>query len=284
MANRFHSVLLAVAIAAAAQGLGALGAQSAGATPKNAIEFFARTRHGTASCAMYYLYAGSTAAFCESFRPGRESKATVNGRGKVSICVSRETRSDRCGLGNAGENTPTFRVGRKVTVGPFRCAVRREGVRCVVIASGKGFLFSPARAVRVGPHSKVALAVPLAAAKPRAAGSKGSAGKVYVAANACNGHAFKPRKVTFACADGNAFATNLRYSSYGSQQAQATGTIHLNECTPNCAEGHFRQHAGKVRFDQVIRCADGRKYFSRARYQYGKRSASAQIKPFNCGK
>ena len=107
---------------------------------------------------------------------------------------------------------------------------------------------------------------------------------MYIAANACTGHAFKPQKVTFACADGNAFATNLRYSSYGSQQAQATGTINVNSCTPNCAAGHFRKQAGKVRFSNVVRCADGRRYFTRARYQYGKHSASADVQPFNCKK
>jgi hypothetical protein len=154
MANRLPSILLALAVAGVPLVAGALGAPAAGAAPKNAIEFFARTPHGTASCAIYDHYAGSTEAFCESFRPGRESKAAVNGRGKVSICASKNTRADRCGLGNAGENTPTFGKGRKVTVGAFRCAVERRGVRCVVIASGKGFLFNPSRAIRVGPGSK----------------------------------------------------------------------------------------------------------------------------------
>jgi hypothetical protein len=128
------------------------------------------------------------------------------------------------------------------------------------------------------------VSVPVAAAQLSAASAKGSSAKVYIAANACTGHALKPSKVTFACADGNAYGTNLRYSSYGSQQAQATGTIVVNSCTPNCAAGHFRKKAGKVRFSAVVRCADGRRYFTRARYQYGKKSASADIKPFNCKK
>jgi hypothetical protein len=121
---------------------------------RSAIEFFARTRQGTASCAVYDHYAGSTVAFCEADLPRRESKASVDATGKVSICASRFTRSDRCRLGNAADNTPTFRAGRKVTIGGFRCVVQRAGVRCVVISSGRGFLFNPTMAVRVGPRSK----------------------------------------------------------------------------------------------------------------------------------
>ena len=123
MAKRLPSIFLALAVAAAPL---AAGTPVAAAALKNAIEFFARTPHGTASCAIYDHYAGSTVAFCESFRPGRESKASVDGRGKVSICASKNTRADRCGLGNAGDNTPTYGAGRKVTVGAFRCAVERQ--------------------------------------------------------------------------------------------------------------------------------------------------------------
>jgi hypothetical protein len=149
---RLTSVALGVAVGAQVAGvMGPPGALGAG---KRAIEFFARTPQGTASCAIYDHYAGSTVAFCESYQPNRESKATVGARGRVSICASRFTRSDRCGLGNAAVNTPTFRSGRRVTIGPFRCVVQRAGVRCVVVSSGKGFLFNPARAVRVGPGSR----------------------------------------------------------------------------------------------------------------------------------
>jgi hypothetical protein len=85
---------------------------------------------------------------------GRESKATVNAQGKVSICTSHNPRTDDCGLGNAGVNPPTFSYGHRVTVGRFRCTVLHSGVMCTVIASGKGFLFNPSRAVQVGPISK----------------------------------------------------------------------------------------------------------------------------------
>jgi hypothetical protein len=129
------------------------GPSAASAAPRTAIEFFARTPHGNASCAIYDGYGGSAEAFCESYRTGRESKATVNSQGKVSICASHSSSTDNCGLGNAGLNTPTFGYGHSVTVGHFRCAVLHSGVMCTVVASGKGFLFDPNRAVKVGPAS-----------------------------------------------------------------------------------------------------------------------------------
>jgi hypothetical protein len=89
-------------------------------------------------------------AFCESFRPKRESKARVGVHGKVVICISSNTSADSCGLGNAGVGTPTFGYGRRIQIGRFRCVVRRTGVECTVISSGRGFLFTPVSAVRVG--------------------------------------------------------------------------------------------------------------------------------------
>jgi hypothetical protein len=121
---------------------------------RTAIEFFAHTPHGVASCAIYDGYGDSAEAFCESYQSGRQSKATVNAKGKVSICTSHNSRTDDCGLGNAGLNTPTFSNGHRITIGRFRCAVLHNGVMCTTTPNGKGFLFNPTRTVRVGPVSK----------------------------------------------------------------------------------------------------------------------------------
>lgn len=117
-----------------------------------------------------------------------------------------------------------------------------------------------------------------------AQGASTSASKVYVAANGCAGSSYKPTKVTLACADANLYASGLKYSSYGSSSANATGTIHYNTCTPNCAAGKFKSQAGSVSFSAVVSCSDGRRYFSSARYRYGKTSGTADIKPLSCGK
>ena len=151
------SVAAAVAVALVLQvTAAATSTPAATVASRTEIEFFARAPHGEASCAIYDGYASLAEAFCESYRPGRESKATVNAQGNVTTCASHNTRKDNCGLGNAGVNTPTFGYGHRVTVGRFRCVVLHKGVECTVISSGKGFLFNPNNAVRIGPSSKKA--------------------------------------------------------------------------------------------------------------------------------
>ncbi|MHB8490866.1 MAG: hypothetical protein ACYDA6_01450 [Solirubrobacteraceae bacterium] len=140
------------AFAALAVWIGAAGAGAA-AGP-TAIEFFARTPHGKASCGVSDLFGASAQAFCEAYRSGRQSKATVNARGEVSICIAHDPRTNRCDLGNAGVNTPTFGYGHAVTVGRFRCVVSHRGVVCTVHSTGIGFRFTPSRAVRIGPVAK----------------------------------------------------------------------------------------------------------------------------------
>ncbi len=112
--------------------------------------------------------------------------------------------------------------------------------------------------------------------------SRGAAsGRVYIAAEGCRGHRFMPRKVILACADGNLYVTGLGYSSYGGGQAKAKGVFHLNDCRPNCAGGRFHTRGGTIRFFDVVRCADGRRYFAQARYSFKGHNGSgtAEIGP-----
>lgn len=121
---------------------------SAGVAKRTVIEFYARNSAGQISCAIYDGYLGGPpSAFCESYAPDRQSVTKLNLAGEVVTCVS---RNDECGLGNAGVDTPTYGYGRSVTVGHFRCVVTRKGVRCVVRATGEGFLFNPRKTVGVG--------------------------------------------------------------------------------------------------------------------------------------
>jgi hypothetical protein len=48
-----------------------------------------------------------------------------------------------------GLGGPTLPHGRQATVGRFRCRSTRAGLRCTVVATGNGFLFTPSGARRV---------------------------------------------------------------------------------------------------------------------------------------
>lgn len=91
--------------------------------------------------------------FCESHRLHKlllqEAKLTPDGQ--VVICIEHGVRNPYgCNFGNAGEGTPTYRSGKRVTVGRFRCVVLRTGVKCLVIATGQGFLMTLDKVIPVG--------------------------------------------------------------------------------------------------------------------------------------
>jgi hypothetical protein len=66
--------------------------------------------------------------------------------GKVTVCTG---QGAGC-LGTVPASSPTLAYGRQVTVGRFRCFSQRAGVKCIVIRSGKGFLFNGTSVRRVG--------------------------------------------------------------------------------------------------------------------------------------
>jgi hypothetical protein len=126
------------------------GASSAHPARLRAVEFYAHSPYGIISCAEYDGYGGPPVAFCESVGAHGEAKSTLNASGEVTTCNSRSTLANSCDLGNAGTRTPTYRYGRKVTVGRFRCEVLRTGVECTLRATGAGFLFNPRKTSSVG--------------------------------------------------------------------------------------------------------------------------------------
>jgi hypothetical protein len=147
--RRFGRATLAGALIAAAL-LSCITAASAGAAT-NEAEFYGRAGTGNSvSCAIYDGYAGSTAAFCEYVSNRTQAKATLTASGSVVLCRTHSITSNRCGLGNAGENSPAYKAGKTVTIGPFACTVRGNGVRCVVTATGQGFLLGAKKLEGVG--------------------------------------------------------------------------------------------------------------------------------------
>jgi hypothetical protein len=129
----------------------ATGPSAAGAAPSNASEFFVHLSGARSlSCAIYDGYAGSTEALCEFVSRNTQTKATLSADGSVLLCRTHSVTSNRCDLGNAGEGSPTYRTGKRVSVGRFTCAVEPAGVRCTVSATGKGFLLGPRRLRGVG--------------------------------------------------------------------------------------------------------------------------------------
>jgi hypothetical protein len=119
--------------------------------PPSVVDFFSGPPNRNVGCELRAAQA-STAAYvlCESYGAAVSQKVTMSASGKVQICTQHGTAQNTCDQGNFGEGTPTYNVGRQVRVGPFRCKVQHNGIRCVVTKTGKGFLIGKTRTTRVG--------------------------------------------------------------------------------------------------------------------------------------
>jgi hypothetical protein len=53
----------------------------------------------------------------------------------------------------------------------------------------------------------------------------------------------KPTTYVLSCADFNSKFTGLHWTSWGSTTAYATGQARWNDCTPNCASGHWKSES-----------------------------------------
>lgn len=153
MNKRLSFVSLAILLVL---GLGATGATGATAHPSGAkaaktqvAEFYVGTAPGVV-CVIEDEPANAEVV-CYSMRSGFSQKATLEIDGGLTLCAGHGRESEiRCQLGNAGEHTPRYNAGRQITVGRFRCVVQRAGVRCTVIASGKGFQMTADKTIPVG--------------------------------------------------------------------------------------------------------------------------------------
>jgi hypothetical protein len=81
---------------------------------------------------------------CQSGRRPQSVRLNLNGR--LTIC-----RALRCGFCGCSEGLQVLGYGKGVSVGRFSCRSLRTGMRCVVTASGRGFLINRSAITPVRP-------------------------------------------------------------------------------------------------------------------------------------
>lgn len=125
-------------------------AQGSSAQPRHETgEFFVASAPG-AGCYIYGETGGGTVG-CYVETRNFQQKAVLNISGEVQVCARHvHAFADACELGNAGDRTPTYKAGKRIVVGAFRCQVVRYGVSCTVIATGKGFYMTAHHVTSVG--------------------------------------------------------------------------------------------------------------------------------------
>jgi hypothetical protein len=56
----------------------------------------------------------------------------------------------------------------------------------------------------------------------------------------------RPTEILVACGDASSSLASLVWSTWSSDGAKATGTAWVNDCTPDCADGHFHSYPATV--------------------------------------
>jgi hypothetical protein len=85
----------------------------------------------------------------------------------------------------------------------------------------------------------------------------------------------RPKTLTLTCADGNTVLSGLRWSSFGGASAQATGTLELNTCTPNCAGGKFVRYPVAVKANDPRTCKAGLRVYNKLTLRFTGRTPSS---------
>jgi hypothetical protein len=80
----------------------------------------------------------------------------------------------------------------------------------------------------------------------------------------------EPGTYVLTCADDGSLLVHLSWESWTAEQGTATGINKLNDCTPNCAEGKFRDYPASITFWRPVPLVGrpGETYFSRITVRY----------------
>jgi hypothetical protein len=95
----------------------------------------------------------------------------------------------------------------------------------------------------------------------------------------------RPKALTLACGDGNTVLSGLRWSSFGSASAAAKGTLEMNTCTPNCAQGKVVKYPVSVKAGDVRSCKAGLRVYNKLTLTFTGRapSSSSTLKRWTLG-
>lgn len=65
----------------------------------------------------------------------------------------------------------------------------------------------------------------------------------------------RPSEVVLACADAGIGVRSIRWLGWGQPTAAGVGTAFVNDCTPDCAAGHFQSYEAVLLLGGSQRCA-----------------------------
>lgn len=79
----------------------------------------------------------------------------------------------------------------------------------------------------------------------------------YFAQYGVSTHAYKPRRLN-PSVDGSLYVRGVRWTVWDDRRAVGDGVAHVNDCKPDCADGHYTEYRVAVRLAQPRRLCGSR--------------------------
>jgi hypothetical protein len=89
-------------------------------------------------------------------------------------------------------------------------------------------------------------------AAPTAALAATASGRVLVPN--CSRAVYKPHRIILACGDGSNQLIQLHWSRWTTRSATGSGVDEVNDCTPDCVNGHFHAYPAIVTLSRPKSC------------------------------
>jgi hypothetical protein len=78
----------------------------------------------------------------------------------------------------------------------------------------------------------------------------------------------EPGDVILSCADGGFSIQKIQWTGWGESFAAGMGTGSLNDCTPNCGEGHFHNYPMLLVVTGRQTCPNGQSAYAKVTYAF----------------
>jgi len=124
-------------------------------------------------------------------------------------------------------------------------------------------------------HSRHFLASAMLASTLVASGAMTASAAAPVKITNCVKASSRPSVLTLTCGDGNTVLRGLRWSSFGGASAQARGTLEMNTCSPNCAQGGVVSYPVVVKANAPRTCKAGLRVYDKVTLQFTGRAPSS---------
>jgi hypothetical protein len=100
-----------------------------------------------------------------------------------------------------------------------------------------------------------------------------SASDVMALPNCTGNPIVKPTEVVLACADAGFSVSHILWTGWGSPFAAGVGVAAVNECSPSCAVGRFKNYQMVLLASGRQSCPDGQVAYAKVTYSFIGRSA-----------